>query len=318
MTTFDLIRSYCDCLRSLFAREGLRFDRITDLESIELFEKSILLSEQVIRKYGLPVTPVYLDMLPWEEVFLFGEYEIHQLMARMEEERRTFLQEMVKPDLIYLEEAGAAGYQASDVLLDMGLRTHIYLEFVYQQLFLKGYAKAEDVLREWRNIGHDVQGLKDVALAGWSLGEARNRILSRLKKFELMYVEEFLSFSDALQNENLQAAIVPVYENEREIIWMERLEFEEGMGQILNDTQIIRTREDKGIIYAPESLRVLLSDVNAGWKQIPTTAMDKHYFRLINNFSKNDIFDHLLLGFFPEETPKVVQPVEINRPGMAA
>ena len=104
-TTFDLITRYCNVLKELFAREGTQFDRMTDLRSIELFEESILLSERIIRRYHLPTTAHNLDLLPWEEVYLMGEDEIHLMMARLDREYKSYLNEYLRPDVSYLEEA---------------------------------------------------------------------------------------------------------------------------------------------------------------------------------------------------------------------
>ena len=290
-TTFDLITRYCNVLKELFAREGIQFDRMTDLHSIELFEESIILSERIIRRYHLPTSGPNLDLLPWEEVYLMGEDEVHQLMSRLDKEYKSYLNEYLRSDVSYLDEALLYGYEANDVLADLGIGRHSYNEFVYNQVFLKNADSAQNVLNELRVCSKDSYILKNVALAGYSSGDARQMMLNRLEKFDLNYLQEYLDFADSLQFNSLKESMLPVYATKGRVLFVENHE------DYLSQTNVacICVDFENQEISQPSTLVDEIKGQH--WHPLNTPESDRYYYSLMNIFSKNDIFEKMLMAF---------------------
>lgn len=303
-TTFDLITRYCNVLKDLFSREGLQFDRITDIRSIQLFEESIILSERIIRRYHLPTTAYNLDLLPWQEVYLMGEDEIHQLMARLQKEYESYLSEYLRPDVSYLEEAVSYGYRCEDVLDDLSISKHSYTEFIYNQILLKSADTTQNVLNEMRKVSQDPNILKNVALAGYSSGEARHFMLNRLDRFDLNYISEYLDFTDSVQYNSLKESIMPVYISKDTALFVDKTDFETG--EITLNCVLVDFANQT--ISSPMPLLEELKKEN--WYTMKTHEADLLYYRLMNEFSKNQIFENVLLAFnYIEETEKTVYPI---------
>lgn len=293
-TSFDLIKDYCNTLKTLFERHGVNFDRITDIESIELLEESVTLSERILRKFHLPNANSYIDILPWEGVYQYSENEIHQLISRLEAESKLYFEEVVKPDLHHLKESSILGYKAIDVLTEMGLPSHIYLEFIYNRILCRSLDSVENVLLELKKTGADAYTLKNIALAGWSTGEAREKILKRLEKFEVLYLEEFLDYQDALQYNNVIEAIVPVYISGKKALFIERADYDVYLQS--QDVHCICVDFEHESIEGPDSLRnMLLTD---HWFNLHPDQHDRLVIKLMQNFDKEEIFSRLVMKFF--------------------
>ncbi|MBI3234006.1 MAG: hypothetical protein HYZ42_08180 [Bacteroidetes bacterium] len=293
-TSYDLIKSYCNTLKSLFERHGVNFDRITDVESIELLEESVSLSERILRKFHLPNANSYIDILPWEGVYQFGEYEIHQLIARLEAESKEYFNEVLKPDLYHLKESAILGYGAQDVLMEMGLPSHIYLEFVYNMILCKNCDSAENVLLELRKSGSDAYVLKNIALAGWSIGDARERIMKRLDKYEVNYLQEFLDYQDTMQYRNVSEAIVPVYVSGKKALFIEKADYDMYLQS--QDVHCICVDFEKETIEGPDSLRNML--ITEHWFNLHPDQHDRLVMKLMHNFDREEIFSRLVMKFY--------------------
>lgn len=293
-TSFDLIHDYCSVLKTLFERHGVLFDRIDDLHSLRLLEESVELSERILRKFGLPSSNYFIDLLPWAEVYLYGENEIHRLIARLENESKQYFEEVAKPDVIHLEHSSIMGFKAEDVLMEMGLPHHVYLEFLYNQVLRKGVDNSRNVLTELRKFADDTTVLRNIALAGWSAGPAREQMLKRLEKQEVAYLGEFLDYTDSLQFHNLQQAILPVYMCGSKVLFIEKAEEEAYLHS--HDTWCICVDFENNTIEGPESLRDFL--VAANWFTLHPEQHEQLLMRLVNNFSQNEIFDSLVVKFY--------------------
>ncbi len=293
-TSFDLINSYCNVLKTLFERHGVQFDRIEDIHSLRLLEESVDLSERILRKVGLPNSNFYIDLLPWAEVYLYGENEIHRLIAKLESESKQYFDEVAKPDVIHLEHSSIMGFKAEDVLIEMGLPNHVYLEFLYNQILRKGIDNSRNVLIELRKYVADSWVLRNIALAGWSAGEAREKMMQRLEKYEVAYLGEFLDYTDSMQFYNLQKAIMPIYVTGSKVLFIEKAEEEAYMHS--HDTWCICVDFEAKTIEGPESLRAFL--VASNWFALHPSQQEQMLMRLTGNFSLNEIFDSLVVKFF--------------------
>lgn len=295
-TSYDLILAYCNTLKALFEKHGVHFDRITDIESIELLEQSVALSERILRRFHLPNANYYIDILPWEEVYRFGETEIHALIARLESESKLYFEEVVKPDLYHLRESAILGYKASDVLAEMGLPEHVYLTFVYNQILCKSMDAPDQVLLELKRSGNDAYVLKNIALAGWSIGPAREKILSRLEKYEVKYLQEFLDYQDTLQFNQMAQAVVPVYVNGKKAIFIERADYDTYLHS--TDVTCICVDFEKETIEGPDSLRNML--IGAHWFQLHEGQHERLLLKLLHQFDREEIFSKLVMRFYEQ------------------
>ena len=293
-TSYDLIKSYCNTLKSLFEKHGVNFDRINDIESIELLEESVSLSERILRKFHLPNANSYIDILPWEGVYQYGEDEIHQLIIRLESESKLYFEEVVKPDLFHLKESSILGYKAEDVIIEMGLPSHIYLEFVYNRILCRNIDSPERVLLELKKTGNEPYVLKNIALAGWSIGEAREKIMKRLEKYEVLYLQEFLDYQDILQYNNITQAIVPIYVSGKKVLFIEKEDYQHYLHT--QDVPCICVDFENETIEGPDSLRNML--LSEHWFSLHPDQHERLVMKLMLNFDREEIFSKLVMQFF--------------------
>jgi hypothetical protein len=293
-TSFDLIKSYCETLKALFERQGVKFDRINDIESIELLEQSVSISERILRKFCLPNSNFYIDLLPWAEVYMMGENEIHRLIARLENESKSYFEEVVKPDVMHLEHASILGYKAEDVLDEMGMPNHVYLEFLYNCILRKNADTAKNILLEMKKVSNEPWVLKNIALAGWSSGDARESIMRRLEKYDVTYLDEFLDFSDSMQFNNLQKAVMPVYVCGSKVIFIERADEESYHHN--TEAWCICVDFKHLTIEGPDTLKNML--LGEAWFQLHESQHERMLLKLVNAFNKNEIFEKLVVKFY--------------------
>ena len=132
----------------------------------KLFDKLIFKQQEVLEHFNLPDTPFYQALLefkaiPWDN-------EIDDLIALLEKESANQRHKNKKTPVELLKEAKDANRDSMFILPELGIRTHVYTEFVYEKIFLQNQDIAENILEELILVNSDDKLLNKLGIMSGS------------------------------------------------------------------------------------------------------------------------------------------------------
>jgi len=118
-----------------------------------LFDKLIFKQKEVLEHYKLPDSPFYQGLLhfqvtPWDN-------EIEELIMILENESVSQRKKNKKPPLDLLKEAKTSNRDPMFVLPELGIQTHGYTLFVYNEILMFAQDEPENILEELNFVNND-------------------------------------------------------------------------------------------------------------------------------------------------------------------
>jgi hypothetical protein len=159
-------------------------------ESVGVFEEWMLLHEQLLKAYQLPVTQHNLKI--FEK--LKGE-NCEGVIRLLEQRRTTYLLSSPVSFKTILEEGISDPSKADDVIGEMGLRNHCYVEFVYNDVWRAGNCTVEQAISELLLTKENPGSLNELGVLFYSekLNEENARIL-KLKELGYEFIDKYVQY----------------------------------------------------------------------------------------------------------------------------
>jgi hypothetical protein len=122
-------------------------------KSGKLFEKILEKEDDLLEKFGLPSTPYYqgllqFDSIPWDK-------EIDDLINLLHHEAENRKKDSPNSELELLIEAKKTNRDPMFILPQIGIRTHTYTLFVYNNILMYGQDSPENILSELKLVNSD-------------------------------------------------------------------------------------------------------------------------------------------------------------------
>ena len=119
-------------------------------EDGSLFEEIIDKEIEILKHFGLPEDPRYLEILQFEK--RPDEIEIEKRIELLKEAANKYLMTKGTPDLTMLKEALIFKYDVANILPELKILLHIYTIYVYNVILFKGKDTVENILEELRFV----------------------------------------------------------------------------------------------------------------------------------------------------------------------
>jgi len=122
------------------------------VKSGKLFEKILQKEDELLEKLGLPSTPYYqellqFDSIPWDK-------EIDDLIEILYREAEQRKEDAPNSQLEMLIEAKKTNRDPMFILPQLGIATHVYPLFVYNNILMYGQDSPENILEELKLVNN--------------------------------------------------------------------------------------------------------------------------------------------------------------------
>lgn len=158
----------------------------------KVFDEYFQLRKEVLESFGLPNSDKYGKLL-----FIThepNEIEIETMVKEFNNAATEYLLAPIKSDLKYLEEGVLLNLEADEILSELGINRHIYTNFVYNEILIKGVDTPISVLEALRiaNTPKILNILGIIALSQ-DFSEKESRMLEFLKLKKVKFLDKYLS-----------------------------------------------------------------------------------------------------------------------------
>lgn len=159
-------------------------------KSGKLFENILQKEDELLEIFGLPSTPYYqgllqFDSIPWDK-------EIDDLIEFLYHEVEKRKKDTPKSELELLIEAKETNRDPMFILPQLGIATHVYSLFVYNNILMHGQDSFENILSELKLVNNsellDILGKMSVSIE-WI--ENAEETISSLEKKGLKYIRQY-------------------------------------------------------------------------------------------------------------------------------
>jgi len=118
----------------------------------KLFERILGKEQDLLEKLGLPNTPYYqgllhFDSIPWEK-------DINDLIKLLYRESESQKNKVKQSDLERLIDAKKTNRDPMFILPQLGIPTHVYTLFVYNNILMYGQNEPENILSELKLVNN--------------------------------------------------------------------------------------------------------------------------------------------------------------------
>jgi hypothetical protein len=159
-------------------------------KSGKLFEIILQKEDELLEKLGLPSTPYYqgllqFDSIPWDK-------EIDDLIELLYHEVEKRKKDTPSSELELLIEAKGTNRDPMFILPQLGIATHVYPLFVYNNILMYGQDSPENILAELKLVNNnellDILGRMSVSTE-WT--ENAEEKITSLEKRGLKYIRQY-------------------------------------------------------------------------------------------------------------------------------
>jgi hypothetical protein len=154
-----------------------------------LFEEILGIQEDILHKFGLPISPDYEELLWFKKVP--SDIEMGARIQQLHSAASDYLLSNAKSELQVLLEAQQTRQDPQYVLPELKIATHIYTIFVYEKILLEQKDSVENILHSLKFSSH-----YDILNALGSLcfvpTDQDSAIIHFLKSIGVKYVDQFL------------------------------------------------------------------------------------------------------------------------------
>ena len=158
--------------------------------SARLFDKLLFKQKEVLEHYKLPDNPFYMGLLHFEAIP--WDNEIEELIKILETESEHQRKKIKKSSLDLLKEAKSSNRDPMFILPELGIQTHVYTLFVYNEILMFSQDKPENILEELNFVNNDdlLNTLGKMVFSSDWTENAENHIVS-LENRGLKYIRRF-------------------------------------------------------------------------------------------------------------------------------
>jgi len=156
----------------------------------KLFERILEKEQDLLEKLDLPNTPYYqsllhFDSIPWEK-------EIDDLINLLYREIESQKNKEKKSDIELLIEAKKSNRDPMFILPQLGIPTHVYTLFVYNNILMYGQDEPENILSELKLV-NNFDLLEIIGKMGYSPDwlESAERQIAFLEEKGLKYIRHY-------------------------------------------------------------------------------------------------------------------------------
>jgi len=156
----------------------------------KLFERILEKQQELLEKLDLPNTPYYqgllhFDSIPWEK-------EIDDLINLLYREIESQKTKEKKSDIELLIEAKKSNRDPMFILPQLGIETHVYTLFVYNNILMYGQDEPENILSELKLV-NNFDLLEITGKMGYSTDwlESAEKQIAFLEEKGLKYVRQY-------------------------------------------------------------------------------------------------------------------------------
>lgn len=159
-------------------------------DSAGVFEEWMFLHEQLLKAYQLPITQENLKV--FEKLCNENFDEIIQVL---EHRRNHYLLSRPASFKTLLEEGLTDPRKADEVVGEMGLRNHCYVDYVYNSVWRAGNCTVEQAISELLLTKENPLSLNELGVLFYSekLNEENERIL-KLKELGYQFVDRYVQY----------------------------------------------------------------------------------------------------------------------------
>jgi len=158
-------------------------------EDGELYESIMLKQEDLLEELGLPDTPanhgcLHFNYIPWDK-------EIDDLINLLYDEIEKQKNKDKKSDLELLIDS--RNQDPMFILPQLGITTHVYTVFVYENIFMPNKDEPENVLSELKMVNNDSDLLNTIGKMDISTKWLKNaeKHIASLEKKGLKYIRQY-------------------------------------------------------------------------------------------------------------------------------
>ena len=156
----------------------------------QLFDKLLFIQQEVLEHFNLPFNPFYQGLLqfeatPWDN-------EIDELIALLEKESANQRHKSKKSPIDLLKEAKDADRDPMFVLSELGISTHVYTLFIYNDILMYEQDEPEKILEELYLVNNDdlLNTLGNMSFSTEWIEDAEKNITA-LETRGLKYIRKF-------------------------------------------------------------------------------------------------------------------------------
>lgn len=159
----------------------------------DLFESYLNKRTTILEHFGLPDSTDYTNILEFGKHKL-TQKEIKNAIDKLHKAAKKFLLGPVLTDEQILKDAQGQQKSPYKVLPELGITTHIYTIFVYNEFLLKNRDTIENILKTLRltNQGDILNHLGNIANGD---SAAPQEIIKELQKTGILYLDEFIEYA---------------------------------------------------------------------------------------------------------------------------
>lgn len=159
------------------------------LEDGQLFEEMLALQEGMLNSLGLPSTTENTGLL-WFNGGVPTELELAERVRKLKQTAQEYLLSPARSEIQILKDAQESKASAFSTLPELGISTHSYTIFVYENILLARRDKIENVLEELRRanqprILHVLGSLAEGTM------EKPLEVIEALRQLGLRYIDDF-------------------------------------------------------------------------------------------------------------------------------
>jgi len=161
-------------------------------KSGKLFEKILQKEDELLEKFGLPSTPYYqellqFDSIPWDK-------EIDNLIELLYHEVERRKEGAPNSELELLIEAKKTNRDPMFILPQIGIATHVYPLFVYNNILMYGKDSPENILSELKLVNNS-ELLDIIGRMSYSTEWIENveEKIASLEKRGLKYIRQYIA-----------------------------------------------------------------------------------------------------------------------------
>ncbi|MFD1186188.1 hypothetical protein [Pontibacter rugosus] len=163
-------------------------------QDTDLFEEVLWQEQQILASFGLPNSDKYRKIL-WEITYNdgFKKKTVQDIIKQLQQAAEKHLLAPVHTAVEMLRQAQREQLSAFDVLPELGLSTHVYTLYLYEQLLLKQEATSENILQELEKAS-DLNLLDKIGKMVSKEQPRRTKAYRELKE-SLPYLDSFIEYT---------------------------------------------------------------------------------------------------------------------------
>lgn len=157
-----------------------------------LFEQAVTLEDEILSHFGLPASQRFISIL---QTLInrkkLDKLALQKVLEKLQKAAQQYLLSTPLSDEKLLEKAKAEKSNPFDILPEIGVLTHDYTIYVYNNFFLSGKANAKTILEEFARLKVH-QCLEEIYLLSQAVSYRKHELYGKLKAHGLRFLDAYL------------------------------------------------------------------------------------------------------------------------------